>query len=849
MSKFMSKFGLREKIALPMAALSLLLVVAIVSFALYQFGHFSDHMVEARMEAAAAAARHYADDVRRYITEAALQIAADPALVGAALDGDTREILRAADALVARHGITYITVADPRGIVLACTDEPDNYGDEVRNEQLLRALEGEVTVAYSPVGERRIPVRAAVPLLRDGQVAGIVIAAYALDTQKAVAGIAARFNAEATIFGTGGEADLRLSTTLVDSEGRNMTGTRLGDEPALRADIAAGREHMFIGELGGQMYGRLYMPLADPDGNKFGTLFLGVSLALYDQHRHELLATMLLLGLAGLLVTTAAAAVVSGRLVAPVRRLQAVVSDVARGNLNFNREKRLPRDEIGDLTRDTYALADTVGAILADINKMTREFNENGDMEYRIDAAKYEGSFRDVISALNSLTQAFVADMLVLLGYLDELGKGNFSSEAKRLPGKKALLNDTLDALSGNLIGISAEVGAMTRAMIEANIDDKAAIFRIDAEKYSGEWKKIMESLNRVATGIYEPVGEIMEVMNRLGEEAKLDRRVEGDYSGVFLSIKQAVNNSMDGLTRIVGSLTGVMQALSAGDLTAKFGAKCPGDFAPIEQSVGQLTDKLNGTLAEIHLAAGQLLTGAMQISSSSQSLAAGTSQQAAAVQQLTASVDLISQQARRNADSAGAANELCRKSADNAGHGNEAMKQMLESVGLIKESSGNISRVNGVIQDIAFQTNLLALNASVEAARAGEHGKGFSVVAEEVRNLAARSQASASETAAFVGESLGHVEAGSAKAAVTAEALDVIVANAQEVLGVIGGITDSSKEQTEAVAQVSAGLGQISDVVQSNTAVSQESAAAAQELTAQAQLLQELVDYFKLQK
>ncbi|MCL2617123.1 MAG: methyl-accepting chemotaxis protein, partial [Defluviitaleaceae bacterium] len=118
---------------------------------------------------------------------------------------------------------------------------------------------------------------------------------------------------------------------------------------------------------------------------------------------------------------------------------------------------------------------------------------------------------------------------------------------------------------------------------------------------------------------------------------------------------------------------------------------------------------------------------------------------------------------------------------------------------------------------------------------------------AEEVRNLAGRSQQSAVETTALIEDSINRVETGSTIAGSTSESLDVIVKNASEVLAIINSIADASKEQSEAIAQVSEGLAQISGVVQNNTAVSEETAAAAQQLNAQADLLQQLVRYFKL--
>jgi len=232
-----------------------------------------------------------------------------------------------------------------------------------------------------------------------------------------------------------------------------------------------------------------------------------------------------------------------------------------------------------------------------------------------------------------------------------------------------------------------------------------------------------------------------------------------------------------------------------------------------------------------------EVLGASQQVSSSAQELSRGAQSQAAAVEETAAAMEEIAATARQNAEHASRCADLMTSTTKGVDATNVRLSEMLGSMESIRESSGKVSNIIKTIDEIAFQTNLLALNAAVEAARAGAAGMGFAVVADEVRTLAQRSAEAARGTATLIEESIARAEQGSTKLGQVGDAIKAITAHAQDVKGLVDGMSIAARQQTDGIEQVRSALTSMEQTSQRTAALAEEAAAASEELAAQSEV------------
>ncbi|KAB7772709.1 methyl-accepting chemotaxis protein [Xanthomonas sp. LMG 12462] len=485
------------------------------------------------------------------------------------------------------------------------------------------------------------------------------------------------------------------------------------------------------------------------------------------------------------------------------------------------------------------------------------------------------------------LTRRVVRPLRQALGLAERIGAGDLSSpDTVTTHDEAGQLLRAMQQMQRRL----HEVISAQREMA-ARHDAGAISYRMDAQRFPGEYGRMVADTNALVDAHVQTQLRITEVMGRyaIGDLSQDIAHYPGEKAAITAAMQQvkqnlhAINVQIQTLAEAacagnfahrgqpekfehafrtmvenldtmmatadanLAKFSALLRCIADGDLTVRMSGNFHGVFAAMRDDANSTVHRLTDIVAHIQRTTNSIGFAAEDIASGNQELAKRSEQQAASLEETAASMEELTSTVKQNAEHAQRANQLALGAAGVASEGRDVVGQVVATMDGIQAASRRIADIIAVIDGIAFQTNILALNAAVEAARAGEQGNGFAVVAAEVGTLAHRSAGAAKEIKTLIDDSVQRVAHGATLVHQAGATMDQVVASVQHVTDLMGQISAASHEQANGIAQVNQTIARMDETTQQNVALVEEASTAARSLEEQSAQLTQAVEVFKV--
>lgn len=548
----------------------------------------------------------------------------------------------------------------------------------------------------------------------------------------------------------------------------------------------------------------------------------------------------------------------------PFRDMNNIIQKIARGDMSVSIEQEYSgeHEKIRNAVND---VADITRKVHIEISRMV-DAAKQGNLANRGNPDLFTGEYAASIIRINEMLDAILIPIRAGNRILQKIRKGDLSERVEiECVGDHANIKNAINAVYDWLSGLIVYVtrisdGDMAAEIIQAS--DKDQIYgplvrmrdnirnvisdvdmlvtsgsegrlleRADPSRHKGDFRTIIEGINKTLDSVIIPVHEAMEVSN-VYAGYDFTRRMNPDitYSGDWKAFQLALDDVGHNISDAISVITKQVEVLNKATIQAS-------------SSIHDISAG-SSILAEI----------AQNVSVKAEHGGDGLSQILRAMEDLAINVSDVSTRTSEVNQISADTNTLSKKGSSLAQEAEHGMKEITSSTDVvtglvheIMEEMGKISKISLVISDIASQTNLLALNAAIEAARAGEAGRGFAVVASEVKTLALESRNSAEnisemiegltkktqEASDTMDKSVIVVRDGGKALIETLEVFNMIIDSVNTVSLQMDNVAKASEQQAAAVEEITASINEVNTLISGTAKDAVASAAASEEAAA----------------